>query len=106
MDLGAGTHQIILDMFLQSPQGILVTSPTVTATLDGYLFIKNCAFRLMYTTFKRGSPGRAFLESMKKDTDKMKSLYIPRIVENLAQVDPQNTELFKRGLPSLHRVLY
>ena len=25
LDLGAGTHQIILDMFLQSPQGILVT---------------------------------------------------------------------------------
>ncbi|MBD5404676.1 MAG: MinD/ParA family protein [Treponema sp.] len=98
LDLGAGTHQIILDMFLQSPQGILVTSPTVTATLDGYLFIKNCAFRLMYTTFKSGTPGRNFLDSMKKNSDKMKSLYIPRIIENLSQVDPQNAELFKKRL--------
>ena len=94
LDLGAGTHQIILDMFLQSPQGILVTSPTVTATLDGYLFVKNSVFRLMYTTFKKGTPGCAFLDSLKKDSDKMKSLYIPKLIEALRRVDSANTELF------------
>ena len=81
-------------MFLQSPQGILVTSPTVTATLDGYLFVKNSVFRLMYTTFKKGSPGCAFLDSLKKDSDKMKSLYIPKLIEALRRVDSANTELF------------
>ncbi|MCR5401135.1 MAG: P-loop NTPase [Treponema sp.] len=94
LDLGAGTHQIILDMFLQSPQGILVTSPTVTATLDGYLFIKNSVFRLMYTTFKKGTPGYNLLEELKKNSDKMKTLYIPKLVESLKVVDPVNTELF------------
>lgn len=94
LDLGAGTHQIILDMFLQSPQGILVTSPTVTATLDGYLFIKNSVFRLMYTTFKKGTPGYALLESLKKDSDKMKTLYIPKLVDALRREDPVNTALF------------
>ena len=95
LDLGAGTHQIILDMFLQSPQGILVTSPTVTATLDGYLFLKNSVFRLMYTTFKRGSPGYEFLEKLKTSSDSMKNLYIPKIVSALEQADPKNTEIFK-----------
>ncbi len=94
LDLGAGTHQIILDMFLQSPQGILVTAPTVTATLDGYLFLKNAVFRLMYTTFKRGTAGYAQLEALKKNSDTMKSLYIPRLTEMLRQIDPQTTELF------------
>ncbi len=94
LDLGAGTHQIILDMFLQSPQGILVTSPTVTATLDGYLFIKNAVFRLMYTTFKKGTPGYTLLESLKKDSDKMKTLYIPKLVEALQKADPETTALF------------
>lgn len=94
LDLGAGTHQIILDMFLQSPQGIIVTSPTVTATLDGYLFLKNCVFRLMYTTFKKGSTGRAVLDNLKKDSDKMKSLYIPKLITTLKQADPGNTALF------------
>ena len=94
LDLGAGTHQIILDMFLQSPQGILVTAPTVTATLDGYLFLKNAVFRLMNKTFKRGSNGWQFLEQLKKSSESMKSLYIPKLVEALKKVDPANTELF------------
>ncbi|MGP1459447.1 MAG: nucleotide-binding protein [Treponema sp.] len=95
LDLGAGTHQIILDMFLQSPQGILVTSPTVTATLDGYLFLKNSVFRLMYTTFKRGSPGYEFLEKLKTSSESMKNLYIPKITAALEKADPKNAELFK-----------
>lgn len=94
LDLGAGTHQIILDMFLQSPQGILVTSPAVTATLDGYLFLKNSVFRLLYMTFKRGTVGHQFLESLKKDVETMKSLYIPKLVEQLEKIDPENTRLF------------
>ena len=49
LDLGAGTHQFILDMFLLSPQGIIVSAPAVTATLNGYLFLKNAVFRLLYT---------------------------------------------------------
>ena len=48
LDLGAGTHLTILDMFLLSPQGIVVTAPTVTAILNGYLFLKNVMFRMMY----------------------------------------------------------
>ena len=48
----------------------------------------------MYTTFKKGTPGRALLDSLKKDSDKMKTLYIPRLAEALRQVDPQSTELF------------
>lgn len=95
LDLGAGTHQIILDMFLQSPQGILVTAPTVTATLDGYLFLKNSVFRLLNTTFKRGTAGHAYLEQLKQNSDAMKSIYIPKLVDNLFTVDPVNTALFK-----------
>ena len=55
LDLGAGTHLSILDFFLLSPQGIIVTAPTVTATLNGYLFLKNAVFRLMYNSFKKNS---------------------------------------------------
>lgn len=95
LDLGAGTHQIILDMFLQSPQGILVTAPTVTATLDGYIFLKNSVFRLLNTTYKRGSAGHQYLEQLKTNSDAMKSIYIPKLVDQLSVVDPVNTGLFK-----------
>lgn len=94
LDLGAGTHQFILDMFLLSPQGIIVTAPAVTATLNGYLFLKNAVFRLLYTTFKRGTPGRQYLDELKKDSTTMQKLYIPQLVQALGQVDSQNTQLF------------
>lgn len=98
LDLGAGTHQIILDLFLQSPQGILVTSPTVTATLDGYLFLKNSVFRLLFTAFRKGTKGFDFLEILKKNSNALKNLYIPRLVGELEKVDLKNTNLFKRRL--------
>ena len=94
LDLGAGTHQFILDMFLLSPQGIVVSAPAVTATLNGYLFLKNATFRLLYTTFKRGTPGRAYLDNLKKDSATMQKLSIPNLIQFLANCDPTNTQIF------------
>ncbi len=94
LDLGAGTHQFILDMFLLSPQGIIVTAPAVTATLNAYLFLKNAVFRLLYTTFKRGTPGRELLDTLKKDSASMQKLYIPQLVQSLSRADPMTTRLF------------
>lgn len=98
LDLGAGTHQIILDLFLQSPQGILVTSPTVTATLDGYLFLKNSVFRLLFTAYRKGTKGFEFLEMLKKNSNALKNLYIPRLIGELEKIDLKNTNVFKRRL--------
>ena len=82
-------------MFLLSPQGIIVTAPTVTATLNGYLFLKNIVFRMMYNTFRRGTPAHEYLENLKKDSASLQRLYIPKLVEALEKVDPKNTALFK-----------
>ncbi|MCH5290251.1 MAG: P-loop NTPase [Treponema sp.] len=95
LDLGAGTHLTILDMFLLSPQGIVVTAPTVTATLNGYLFLKNIVFRMMYNTFKRGSEAYNYLEKLKTDSNTLQRLYIPKLVESLSDIDPKSTQLFK-----------
>ncbi len=102
LDLGAGTHLTILDMFLLSPQGIVVTAPTVTATLNGYLFLKNVVFRMMYNTFKRHSPAYNYLENLKTDTASLQRLYIPKLVESLEKVDPQSTAIFKRRMKEFH----
>lgn len=95
LDLGAGTHLSILDMFLLSPQGILVTAPTVTATLNGYLFLKNAVFRIMYSTFKPGTPAFKYLEGLKSNAANLQHLYIPKMIQLLDTVDPQSTALFK-----------
>src|SRR5574344_1607964 len=96
IDLGAGTHQIILDLFLLSPQGIVVTSPAVTATLNGYLFLKNAVFRLMYSTFKPSSPAYKWLTQLKKDSSSLQRLYIPRMLEEIKKLDPENAAKFEQ----------
>ncbi len=102
IDLGAGTHLTILDMFLLSPQGIIVTSPTVTATLNGYLFLKNIVFRMMYNTFKKNSRAYQCLEKLKIDSASLQKLYLPKLIETLEREDPASTAVFKNRLKQFH----
>ena len=98
VDLGAGTHLAILDLFLMSPQGIIVASPTVTSTLNGYLFLKNVLFRLMYNTFKRNSRAYAYLEKLKTDAQSLQRLYIPKLIEVIDKVDSVSIDLLKQRI--------
>lgn len=102
IDLGAGTHLTILDLFLLSPQGIIVTAPTVTATLNGYLFLKNAVFRLMSASFKKGSKATAYLDKLKTDAASLKKLYIPKLIETLETIDSKSAEVFKTRLGQFH----
>lgn len=94
IDLGAGTHLTILDLFLLSPQGIIVSAPTVTATLNGYLFLKNAVFRLMFNSFKKNSKAYAYLEKLKNDAVSLQKLYIPNLIKTIEQFDPQSASVF------------
>ena len=102
LDLGAGTHLGILDFFLLSPQGIVVTAPTVTATLNAYLFLKNAVFRLMYSCFKKGSPAWTCLERLKSDASSLQRMYIPRIIEEVEKVDPESAKRFRDRTANFH----
>ncbi len=98
LDLGAGTHTSILDFFLLSPQGIIVAAPTVTATLNGYLFLKNTVFRLMYNSFKKTSKAYKLLESLKSDSQSLQKLYIPKLLSSISEIDPESGEVFSRRM--------
>ena len=98
IDLGAGTHQIILDLFLLSPQGIVVTAPAVTATLNGYLFLKNAVFRLMHSSFKSTTPAAKMITKLKQDATSLQRLYIPRLIGEIRKVDPVSADKFERNL--------
>lgn len=102
LDLGAGTHLSILDFFLLSPQGIIVSAPTVTATLNGYLFLKNAVFRLMYNSFKRNSAAYKYLEQLKTDTNTLQKLYIPKLTEAIRRIDPASAATFEHRMSQFH----
>ena len=94
LDLGAGTHQSILDFFLLSNQGIIVSAPAVTAVLNAYVFLKNTVFRLMFNSCKKGSAARAYLEKIRKEGAGHSKLYIPKMLPEMAKLDPISYENF------------
>lgn len=98
IDLGAGTHQIILDLFLLSPQGIVVSAPAVTATLNGYLFLKNAVFRLLNSSFKPSTPAGILLKDLKNNPAQLQKIYIPQLIEELKKVDLPNALKFEKNL--------
>jgi flagellar biosynthesis protein FlhG len=102
LDLGAGTHQSILDFFLLSGQGIIVTAPAVTATLNAYIFLKNTVFRMMYTLFPRGTAAYTYLEQVRKDSSGKNRLYIPQMLKEIAKRDPKSHKKFRESAAHFH----
>jgi flagellar biosynthesis protein FlhG len=103
LDLGAGTHQSILDFFLLSGQGIVVSAPAVTAVLNAYVFLKNTVFRLMYTVFGKGTRARVYLEQARKDNSGgPQKLYIPRMLPEIQKIDPVSYDKFMTHISTLH----
>jgi len=98
LDLGAGTHQSILDFFLLSNQGIVVSAPAVTAVLNAYVFLKNSVFRLLYTSCLKGSPARDYLEKARKDGSGAQKLYVPKMLEEIKIIDRESHEKFTDNL--------
>ena len=101
IDLGAGTHQSILDFFLLSGQGIVVTSPAVTAVLNAYVFLKNAVFRLMYTIFTKDTKAYSYLEQIRKEGSGPQKLYIPKVLPEIKRIDPASYEKFTKRLALL-----
>ena len=102
LDLGAGTHQSILDFFLLSTRGIVVSAPTVTAILNAYVFLKNSVFRLMYSVFKKGTPANAYMEQVRKDVSGKNRQYIPLLLKEIEKIDPVSCGRLKTNMEHFH----
>ncbi|MHC6203223.1 nucleotide-binding protein [Breznakiellaceae bacterium SP9] len=102
LDLGAGTHQSILDFFLLSGQGIIVSSPAVTAVLNAYVFLKNAVFRLMYTIFTRETKAFQYLEQLRRDGSSAHRIYIPKLLPEIQKIDKDSYDRFMARVETLH----
>ena len=102
LDLGAGTHQSILDFFLLSGQGIVVSAPMVTAVLNAYVFLKNTVFRMMATIFGKTSAAGIYLEKVRKDGSGAHHLYIPKILSEIQSIDPVSHEKLMNRVSHYH----
>ena len=102
LDLGAGAAFNAIDFFLTTNHGIVITSPTLTSTLNAYLFLKNVLFRLIGNSFARKSPATARLAEMRKKDTALQRVYIPKLLEELRQLDSEGHAILKAALHSFN----
>lgn len=98
MDLGAGTGQTTLDFFLTSTRGIICTTPTPTATVSAYLFLKNAVFHILQSTVGNSGPGAEYVKGLFRDRTALRQVYMPEIARELDQRDPETGRRFRAGL--------
>jgi len=102
VDLGAGSGNTVMDCFLSSGQGIIVTAPTLTATLNAYLFLKNAVFRILSSSLRKSSPGQAYLDSLRKDGAALQKVYIPKLLGTIREMDREGYEEYRRKISGFH----
>lgn len=98
LDLGAGTSQNILDFFLVSSGGLVVTAPTPTATVNAYLFLKNVVFRILQSSVVPKSAGESFVRDLFKRRSSLQRIYLPEIARELDRVDSESARRFRAAI--------
>ncbi|AHE62689.1 P-loop NTPase [Borrelia parkeri] len=96
IDLGAGTTFNTIDFFLISNRGVIITIPTVTATMNAYLFLKNAIFRLISKIFTKDTKAYKLISDIKKDSSDLQKIYIPNLLLKIETYDPESYEKFMK----------
>ncbi len=105
LDLGAGTSFNTIDFFLSSSMGVIVTAPTLTSTLNAYLFLKNTVFRLMSTIFSKKSPAGMYLDRLRREGTSLQKVYIPKLLERIRLDDPDSYLKYEERMKNFHPML-
>ncbi len=105
LDLGAGTSFNTIDFFLSSSMGVIVTAPTLTSTLNAYLFLKNTVFRLMSTIFSRKSAAGMYLDRLRREGTSLQKVYIPKLLERIRLDDPDSYRKYEERMKNFHPML-
>ncbi|MFN2311840.1 MAG: P-loop NTPase [Spirochaetia bacterium] len=102
LDIGAGTSYNVIDFFLMSGHGIVVTNPTPIAIVNAYLFLKNAVFRIIQSSFGKKSKAAEYLETLRKDTPSLQKLYVPALIENIRSLDPTSYNAYQEAMSHFH----
>jgi flagellar biosynthesis protein FlhG len=95
LDLGAGTNFNTMDFFLLSSCGIVVTTPTLTSTLNAYLFLKNAVFRILNSCISRDSPVFDYMENLRKDGFSLQKIHVGKLLENIKKLDKNVYDIYQ-----------
>jgi flagellar biosynthesis protein FlhG len=88
IDLGAGVHFNVLDLFGIADQGIVVTTDEPGAIINAYSFIKGALFRKIEVVFRQHPKIRPILKGLMEKGDAHGTFTIDWLAEKIQEIDP------------------
>ena len=101
LDLGAGTSHNTIDFFLLSGCGVLVATPSLTSTLNAYLFLKNAVFRILSTSYDRKSSVHSYMEDLRKDGTSLQKIHLNRLLDSIKTISPETYGIYREKISQL-----
>lgn len=87
LDLGSGASNNVIDFFLVSNSGILVSSPHVGAIINAYSFMKNAVFRFLQRAFSGETKVERVLRKQIKERRPGNPVKISTVIEAMREID-------------------
>jgi flagellar biosynthesis protein FlhG len=97
-DLGAGSSIDVIDFFLMSHCGFIITIPEPTSIISAYSFIKSTLYRLLYRSFPPKSMQRKIIFEFLSEKNVKSDLSFSNLIEKLSQSDINAGEKAKKQL--------
>lgn len=88
VDLGGGTNFTVVDFFLISNSGLIVTTPQTTAIMNAYSFLKNYVFRFLQRAFASDKQITAYLKKVLKERRPGERKTVTEMVVDIRGMDP------------------
>ena len=87
LDLGPGSNNNVVDFFLISNSGFMVTSGQASSILNAYGFLKNVVFRFIQRAFSSHREITKYLRSVVKERKPGNSVTFEEIVKKVQKID-------------------
>ncbi len=98
LDLGSGANNNVVDFFLASNSGIVVSSPHVGAILNAYSFMKNTTFRFLMRAFSGDSEVEKYIRQTIKERQPGNPVSVISVVKGMREMDPVQADRAERIL--------
>jgi flagellar biosynthesis protein FlhG len=102
LDLGSGTGNAVLDFFLVSNCGIVVTTPQPTAVTNAYGFLKNLVFRFLQRALAGNKEITKYLKSLNREGIPQSSPTVSQVLSLVKKIDKDTAGKAEHYLSMLH----
>lgn len=99
LDLAAGTSSQVIDFFTMTHAGVIVTTPEPTSMMNGYEFLKNSIYRILFRVFKDQA---WVMDIMQQSLSPSESTSLPELIRRISEIDRWSAENIRRVCSNLN----